>query len=104
MKHSAFFLLLLLFLIVFGFANSALAYIDPGSGSMLLQSLFGGIAGAVVVLKLYWRQFINLFRRSSRKESESSSSDDQNSLTLSPPCLVRFVILVVGCTREMGGF
>jgi len=79
MNLSIFLLFLTPFLILFGLTDSALAYIDPGSGSMLLQLLLGGIAGAVVVLKLYWRQFINLFRRSSRKESESLSSDDQES-------------------------
>jgi len=79
MNLSIILLFLTPFLILFGLTDSALAYIDPGSGSMLLQLLLGGIAGAVVVLKLYWRQFINLFRRSSRKESKSLSSDDQES-------------------------
>jgi len=32
----------------------AFAYIDPGSGSMLLQLLLGGIAGIGVLVKLYW--------------------------------------------------
>jgi hypothetical protein len=32
------------------------AYLDPGSGSMLLQLLLGGLAGAGVVLRLFWRR------------------------------------------------
>jgi hypothetical protein len=32
----------------------AYAYLDPGTGSMMLQLLIGGIAGALVVIKLYW--------------------------------------------------
>ncbi len=37
--------------------NSAYAYLDPGSGSMLLQLLLGGIAGLAVIMKLYWARF-----------------------------------------------
>ena len=35
----------------------AYAYLDPGTGSMMLQLLLGGIAGAMVVAKLYWHRF-----------------------------------------------
>jgi len=34
-----------------------LGYLDPGSGSLLLQALVGGVASAVVLGKLYWRRF-----------------------------------------------
>ncbi len=41
------------------------AYLDPGTGSMMLQLLLGGVAGALVVLRLYWYRIKNsrLFRR-----------------------------------------
>jgi hypothetical protein len=32
------------------------AYLDPGSGSMLLQLLAGGVAGVAVAGKMYWRR------------------------------------------------
>ena len=32
------------------------AYLDPGSGSMLLQVLLGGFAAVGVVARLYWHQ------------------------------------------------
>ena len=35
----------------------AWAYLDPGTGSMMLQLLLGGIAGAMVVGRLYWHRF-----------------------------------------------
>jgi hypothetical protein len=35
----------------------AWAYLDPGTGSMMLQMLLGGIAGVMVVGKLYWHRF-----------------------------------------------
>jgi len=41
----------------------AYAYLDPGSGSMLLQLLLGGVAALAVILKFYWNRFLSLFRR-----------------------------------------
>ncbi len=40
------------------------AYLDPGSGSMLLQLLLGGVAAVGVVAKLYWHRVTSVFRRS----------------------------------------
>lgn len=36
----------------------ALAYLDPGSGSMLLQLLLGGVAALGVTAKLTWRRLL----------------------------------------------
>ena len=48
----------------------ALAYLDPGSGSMLLQVILGGVAGVAVIAKLYWGRLLSLFgiRRETPKE------------------------------------
>lgn len=37
-------------------APDLFAYLDPGSGSMLLQTIVGGTAAAGVTLKLFWRR------------------------------------------------
>ena len=34
----------------------AAAYLDPGSGSMLLQLLLGGVAALGVIARLYWHR------------------------------------------------
>lgn len=34
----------------------AWAYLDPGTGSMLLQVILGGIAAIGVALKLFWHK------------------------------------------------
>ena len=39
------------------------AYLDPGSGSMLLQVLLGGFAAVGVAARLYWHRLATLFRR-----------------------------------------
>jgi hypothetical protein len=36
--------------------QDAFAYVDPGSGSILLQLMLGGVAGVGVVAKLYWQR------------------------------------------------
>ena len=44
------------------------AYLDPGSGSMLVQLLLGGVAGAAVIVKLGWARFKTMFRSSKKSE------------------------------------
>ena len=38
------------------------AYLDPGTGSMLLQILLGGFAAVGVIGKLYWHRLTSLFK------------------------------------------
>jgi hypothetical protein len=54
----------------FSLTQDALAYLDPGSGSMMLQLLLGGVVGVAAILKLYWSAFVGLFRR---KKHEADS-------------------------------
>ena len=41
---------------------SFFAYLDPGSGSLLLQAVLGGVAAAGVIAKVYWRRLLRLLR------------------------------------------
>lgn len=48
------------------------AYLDPGSGSLVLQIIVGGIAAFYFVLKSYWvriKKFLSL--RKSKQESSA---------------------------------
>ncbi len=38
--------------------TTVLAYLDPGSGSMILQILAGGVAAVAVTAKLYWNRVL----------------------------------------------
>jgi hypothetical protein len=54
--------------------TSVLAYLDPGSGSMILQVLAGGIAAVGVAAKLYWRRLTRFLRlRKDDPEADSTS-------------------------------
>jgi len=40
--------------------TAAHAYLDGGTGSMILQVILGGAAGLAVAGKLYWHKFLTL--------------------------------------------
>jgi len=50
-------------LLLLGLPGAAHAYVDPSSGSVLLQLLLGGFAGVMVALRLSWRRVAALFGR-----------------------------------------
>ena len=45
-------------------AMPAYAYVDPGTGGVLVQLLTGGVAGLLVLAKLYGEKIRATFRRS----------------------------------------
>jgi len=53
--------------------RQTLSYIDPGSGSLLLQGIAGGIAAAGVMVKVYWKR-LRRFLHIDRPEDESSTA------------------------------
>ena len=44
----------------------AYAYLDPGTGSILLQALIGGVAASVTVVSLYYQKIKAYFSGFSR--------------------------------------
>jgi hypothetical protein len=54
------------------------AYLDPGTGSLILQALVASIAGAVVAITAYWQKIKTFFKRSTRNSepSDNAPSDD----------------------------
>jgi hypothetical protein len=50
------------------------AYLDPGTGSMLLQVILGGVAAVGVAVKLYWHKLRVAFGMGKKEESEDESA------------------------------
>jgi hypothetical protein len=48
--------------IMLSVARSAHAYIDPGTGSYVLQTLLAILFAAAYATKIYWRHIIGFFR------------------------------------------
>lgn len=49
---------------------SIFAYLDPGTGSLIVQAIIGGAVAVAVVLKAYWHKIGKLFGRGGKKKSE----------------------------------
>ncbi len=50
----------------------SLGYIDPASGSMLLQILLGGVAAVAVALKMWWRRVLRILHIRKPEDDESA--------------------------------
>ena len=46
---------------LFLFPCQAHAYLDPGTGSLILQGIIGGLAAGAVVAKIYWHRLLRFF-------------------------------------------
>lgn len=58
------------------FPNFAQAYLDPGSGSYIIQLLFGVLFGASYLVKVYWEKIKSFFRKSPTENPSSDNKDD----------------------------
>lgn len=61
----------ILLLLVF---TDALAYLDPGTGSMMLQVILGGIAAVGVAIKLYWHRLRAALGMAKKEDPEDESA------------------------------
>lgn len=59
------------------FTNSAYAYIDPGTGSMIVQAIIAALVAIGASLGIFWHRVRSLFGwLLGRKNSEGKSSDE----------------------------
>ena len=65
---------LIVFCILLTMSINAEAYLDPGTGSMMLQVILGGIAAIGVAIELYWHKLVAIFRPRRKKETEDESA------------------------------
>ena len=64
------------FVLASNVGQPAFAYLDPGTGSMILQLLLGGVAGALVIGKLYWHRLKEFLGIKTPVVAPSDSSED----------------------------
>ena len=60
-----------LIIIIFFYTNNAYAYLDPGTGSIILQAILGFIAAAIATVSLYWNKFKMFILKIFKKEKKS---------------------------------
>ena len=54
--------------------TDAVAYLDPGTGSMLLQVILGGVAAVAVAIKLYWHKVRAALGMAKKEQPEDESA------------------------------
>tara|TARA_B100000401_G_C52762406_1_gene698875 strand:- start:636 stop:848 length:213 start_codon:yes stop_codon:yes gene_type:complete len=58
------------FVFVILFSNNAFAYLDPGTGSIILQAILGAIAAGATWCSIYWQKVKNFFSKKTKKKDE----------------------------------
>lgn len=58
------------------FPARALAYVDPGSGSLVVQGIIAAILGVGLTIRLYWRRIRNRFTGKPPRDHESETDAD----------------------------
>jgi hypothetical protein len=61
--------------IILAMPSQAYAYLDPNSGSILLQVLLGGLAGVALSFRMFWENIKGFFSFGRRKEAEPETED-----------------------------
>lgn len=67
-------LLTVSFLVCLNLSTPVYAYLDPGTGGVLLQGIFAGFASVLALVKIYWRRIKLFFNRFRQKVQQN---DDQ---------------------------
>ena len=58
------------------YTSPAYAYLDPGTGSMLLQGLIGGLAVTISVLSIYWQKVKAFFGKEEADTDKDTADKD----------------------------
>jgi hypothetical protein len=54
-----------------------LAYLDPGSGSIIIQLILAGLLGFGVFVRLQWKRIKSFFTRETDSKSETQALEDE---------------------------
>ncbi len=78
MKHCSgyVFSFLIVGMLVLVFSGEAWAYIDWGTGSLLIQMAIAGLVGASLAVKIFWKQIKGFFARLFSKKQGTEGGDD----------------------------
>ena len=66
-------ILIISFVFIVFFYNKAFAYLDPGTGSIILQALLGAVAAGATYCSIYWQKVKEFFSRKEKKKEKKIS-------------------------------
>ena len=55
-------------IVLIGSLNKDLAYLDPGSGSFILQILLATLLASLLFMKTFWRKVVGFFKKPSAQD------------------------------------
>lgn len=61
-------------LMLLSFTAPAQAYLDPGTGSMIISAIVGLFATLGLAIKTYWYKLVGLFRRTGKSTPKSADN------------------------------
>tara|TARA_B100000965_G_scaffold406631_1_gene446716 strand:- start:3545 stop:3748 length:204 start_codon:yes stop_codon:yes gene_type:complete len=53
----------LFFVLIILYPSTSYAYLDPGTGSILLQAILGAIAAGFMTINIWWQKFKTFFSK-----------------------------------------
>lgn len=61
------------------FSAGFLAYIDPGTGSIILQAIIGTVVGVGIAVKLFWHRILKFIgiRKTDQTDGDSLAAKDK---------------------------
>jgi hypothetical protein len=65
-------LLFLSFVYLLCTASEAYAYLDPGTGSIILQAILGFIAAAAATVSIYWVKFKSIINKIFKRDTKDN--------------------------------
>jgi hypothetical protein len=72
-SHPTLHLTLLALALSLFLSRPAHAYLDAGTGSLILQTILGGVAGLAILFKLYWEKLFTFLGIRKKKDEEEPS-------------------------------
>lgn len=69
-------LLFVNFIYLFLIVSSAHAYLDPGTGSIILQGIIAALAAGAVFVKIYWYKLLTLLGIKKKSDFDDKKNTD----------------------------
>lgn len=64
--------LTIIFIYLLCSVSKAHAYLDPGTGSIILQAILGFIAAAAATVSIYWEKFKSIINKVLKKDTKDN--------------------------------
>lgn len=76
MKSVSFTTTLPVVMCVLGYTSPVYAYLDPGTGSIIIQGVIATVVGAGVAMKIYWHKIRKFFSPSRNTDNGGSNEKE----------------------------